>query len=237
MNQFNSASAGCTCPRCWLAPEQVAEGEHWPIPYGNSLVLCPKCGLVPYQAPAEPKDFARLKEGKQARAAFWASTRRARRRSNDPVGEAKVMPRFKETDIVRLEQGLLGFPSSPPASRPRAIEPLEPMISPYLTNEIHEWVRLMAARAEGTDSDVIRCSLSWAFEFRPGLKPLIVSSSKKRTRLPVRLKHAEMGALEQLARESRLVPGRYVLCLLEELRKKSTQPKSFRRILKPDRDT
>lgn len=237
MNQISitpPSGKGCTCPRCWLAPEQVAQGELWPIPYGKELVLCPKCGLVPQVArPAE--DFARLKEGKQARAVFHQSTRRRGRSSNDPVGKAKPMPVFRETQIVRLEQPSLGFPEPEAAGRPKAIEPKEEQVSPYLTNEIMEWLRGIAAKANGTDSDAVRISLSWAFEFRPALKKFRPqSSSKKRHRLNVRLKAADMLTLETLAADCALVPPRYVCCLLEQLRLKSTQPKTFLRHLRPE---
>lgn len=234
ISQIPPSSRGCTCPRCWLTPQQVAEGDHWPIPYGPELVLCPKCGLVPHSGPvAPPETYQALKEGRQARAAFHASTRRKGRSSNDPVGKAKPLPSFRKLDLYRPEQGPVGFPEVPSSSRPRAIEPLEEQVAPYLTNEILEWLRGMAARASGTDSDVVRICLSWAWEFRPALRKFRpLSSSKKRHRLNVRLKSSELVALEQLAADCALVPPRYLVCLLEELRRKSTQPKAFLRRLR-----
>lgn len=216
---------GCTCPRCWLEPEQVKDGELYPLLYGPDLVLCPRCGLVPVKP--LPADVPGKKVGRQARAAFHAETRRAKRKGNDPVGEAKELPR-RPPASMRAEQGHAGFPQADPVSRPKAIDPMEGQVSPSITKEIDAWLIAFGAKSGGTPSDVVRAALSWAFEFAPKLRPDVITESQSRKRLNVRLTHPDLAQLVQLAHAHGLKPGQYTLLLLDELRRRSSLSKHLR---------
>lgn len=207
-----------TCPRCWLDPLELSDGEPVPIEFGPpdkpEGVDCPECGLV-YYDDSDELISAKRKEHEAILACFREEQQRGTRGGggHNNASKRKLPP------IPRTENLLwLGYPERDKITT-GVIDAYERPIFVTVTQELDRWLQGACVVYSAHQRDVIRLCLEWARRHKPDLSGYkLESKSRQRRRITVALRAGEQRIVQELAGERRL--GQYVALVLELLRRR-----------------